>query len=803
MLRNYVALAIRHLRKNKLVSLINLGGLSIALAFGLLAVVFAYNELTYDLFHANVERIYRIRQQVGDQPMSRTAWPLGPAIASEISDVKVVRVFNSSGSVAYGEKSLRFRVSYVDPSFLDVFSFPMAMGDASTALRDVRSIVITEKVAMKLFQGENPVGKVVTLNKTEAFTVTGVLLRLPENSSIIFDCLLPANAADELLNSRVSSTVRFLAPAGGPTDTAGESPKSNLWMVPVATTFVLVPEYLEPRNIEDRLPKVVQRAWGRQATATIKMSLQPLKELRFDKHTRGVEPTGDPVYIYVFLGIALIVMTISSVNYSALAIGRVLSRAKEAGVRRLFGAGKRQFVSQYLVESVLMALMALIVGLGLVSTILPHFNSLVGVRISIYGQLTVTTLLYVFLLTVALGISAGFYPALVSSRLQPVDVLYTRTESVNPGFLMRLLIVIQFTMSMVLMMGTLAMAAQLDFLVSKNPGFRTDGVVVVETGRLWETSPEMVEVYANTIATYPKITGVARGQHPLSNKQSTAGFARAEGAKVNRVENIAVNYGFLNTLGIELLEGRGFSRLYSTDANAVIINQALMKHFGWQNVTGRYIDWNGGKNAPIIGLVRDFHFKSFHRRVAPAVIFLEPEFCDIVYVLATSDQDRHVLDILREEWHKIAPSQPFRARFLEDDLRNQYKKDEKWLNAIQLPAILALGLACLGAFSLTSFSVDRRTREIGIRKVFGATVPRLMAYLSFDFIKFVILAAIIAVPIVYFFLREWLRSFAYRIDLVTPIIAGGLLTFAFVILTVSSKTYKAATLNPAETLSSD
>lgn len=800
MFRNYVVLAIRNFLKDKLVSTINLAGISIALAFGMLAVVFAYNELTSDLFHANVERIYRIRQRTGDQPTSRTVWSLGPAISSEFPDVRVVRVFNTSGSVAYGEKSLKFRVSYVDSSFLDVFSFPMAMGDASTALRDVRSIVITEKVARKLFQGENPIGKFVSLNKTKAFKINGVLSRLPENSSIKFDCLLPADSADEFLNSWVPASVSRLAPEGGPADAPGESPSFNLSMISVATTFVLLPEYLEPRNIEDRLPKVVQRAWGRQATATIKMSLQPLKEMRFDRRTRGVEPTSNPLYIYVFLGIALVVTTISSVNYSALAIGRMLSRAKEAGVRRLFGAGKRQFFSQYLVESVLMALMALVVGLGLMSTILPHFNSLVGVRISVYGQLSVATLLYVLLLTAVLGISAALYPALASSRLQPVDVLYGRTESVNPGFLMRLLLVIQYTMSMVLVMVALAMAAQLDFLVNKNPGFRTDGVVVVEARRLYETSPELVDVYANKLTTYPEIIGVARGQHPLSNKQSPAGFARADGMRVGRVENIAVDHGFLNTLGIEMLEGRSFSRLYSTDSNAVIINQALMKHFGWQNVTGKFIDWNGGKDAPIIGLVRDFHFKSFHRRVAPAVIFLEPEFCDIVYVLATSNEDRDVLDILREEWHKIAPSQPFRARFLEEDLRNQYKKDEKWLNAIQLPAVLALGLACLGAFSMTSFSVARRTKEIGIRKVFGTPVHHLMTRLTFEFFKIVILAATIAAPIAYLVLREWLQNFVYRVDLNVPIIVGAVLTFAFVMLTVSCKTYKTATQNPADTL---
>ena len=579
MFGNYMTLAFRSVLKNKLVSLINLGGLSVALAFGTLAVVFAYNELTYDLFHVNAERIYRIRQRAGDQFMSRTAWPLGPAIAREFPDARFVRVFKSVGSVAYGEKSLRFWVSYVDPSFLDVFSFPMAMGDASTALRDVRSIVITEKVARKLFPGADPLGKVVTINGKEAYTVTGVLSRLPENSSIVFDCLVPAHAADELLNSWVSVSVRT-APAGSSDDPPVQPPDFKLWMIQVATTFVFLPDHLEARKIEDRLPKVVQRAWGRQATATTSMSLQPLKEVRFDTHTRGVEPTSNPVNIYVFLGIALVVITISCVNYSAMAIGHALTRAKEAGVRRLFGAGRRQFVSQYLVESAFMALIALVVGLGLVSAILPQFNSLVGARISMFGQLSVTTLLCVLLVTLAVGTSAGLYPALALSRLQPADVLYARSESVNPGFLMRMLLVVQFAMSMIMMMGALGMAAQINLLVNRNPGFRTDGVIAVNTGGLREISPGLVDVYARQIAAYPNIIGAARGQHPLTNRKSIEGYAEAEGRKVHGVETIAVDYDFLKTLEFPMLEGRDFSRLLSTDRNAVIINQTLMKQLG-------------------------------------------------------------------------------------------------------------------------------------------------------------------------------------------------------------------------------
>ncbi|MDE3258731.1 MAG: ABC transporter permease [Gemmatimonadota bacterium] len=798
MLGNYLTLAFRSILKNKLTSLINLGGLSVALAFGTLAVVFAYNELTYDLFHDNADRIYRIRQRSGDRIMSRTAWPLGPAIANEIPDATVVRVFKASGSVAYGEKSSRFRVSYVDPTFLDVFSFPMARGDASTALHDVRSIVITERVARRLFLGEDPLGKVVTINKKDAYTITGVLSGLPENSSVVFDCLVPAHAADKLLNSWASVRVQIVR-RDSSDKVPGEIPDLS-WMIQVATTFVYLPEHLHPRNVEERLPRVVQRAWGRHATGNVEMTLQPLREVRFDRHTQGAEPASNPVYIYVFLGIALVVITITCVNYSALAIGRALSRAKEAGVRRLFGAGRRQFVSQYLSESVFMALIALVLGLGLVSAILPHFNSLVGARISMMGQLSATTLLCIVLVTLAVGISAGLYPALVLSRLQPADVLYARPESVNPGFLMRLLLVVQFAMSMTLMMVAVVMAAQLNLLATTNPGFRTDGVIAVNTWGLREISPGLVDAYAQKITAYPDITGVAQGQHPLSNKKSIEGFARAEGRTVRGVETIAVDYGFLETLEFKMLEGRDFSRSRSTDQDAVIINQTLMKQFGWQSAAGRDVDWNGNGDVPIIGVVRDFHFKSFHQQVAPAVIFVKPEFCDLTFVVSTSGKNREILDILRKEWQEIAPSQPFRARFLEDDLKNQYKKDEKWLDAIRLPAILALGLACLGAFGLTAFSVARRTKEIGIRKVFGTSISRLMARLSIDFTKILILAAIVAGPIAYIALKEWLESYVYRIDLIAPIIAGAVLTSAFVMLAVSCKTYRAATLNPANTL---
>ena len=774
MFTNYMALAIRSLFKNKLVSLINIGGLSIGLAFGIFAVIFAYNELTYDLFNVNVDRIYRIRVRMGDEFTSRTPWLLGPTIAHEFPDVEVVRVRPGRGSITHREKSFKVAVSYVDPSYFNVFSFPMAIGDASTALRDVRSIVITERVASKLFPRANPVGRMVTLYEKEEYIVTGVLSTFPENSSIVFDCLVAADSATESFDS---------------------------WNFNIATTFVLVPKYLKPLDIEDRLPKVVHKGWGYQSTASMSLLMQPFKEVHFDQRTVGFERTSNPAYMGVFFGIALIVITISSVNYSALAIGRAISRKKEAGVRKLFGCHRRQLVCLYLVESVLLALLALIVGLALTGATLPTFSSLVVTKITLLGHLSVTTFLCLLLLTLAIGLMAGLYPALVFSRQQPVELLNARPENVmNSGFLLRLLLVIQFAMSMALVMGAFAMAAQLNLLVNRNPGFRSDGIVVIQSGGLRQISPGLVDAFESSILSLPNVISVGRSQHRLDNRSSFSGYATAEGKTIEDVEVIDVGYGFLKTLDIKLLEGRDFSRDISTDRRAVIINQALMKELGWRSANNKVVDWNGNGDAPIIGVVKDFSFKSFHHMVSPAIFCLRPEWGSRSFVRMASMEDRHTLETIRREWHKIAPWQSFRATFLKDELKNQYRKDEKWLNAIKLPAILTFGLACLGAFGLTSFSLAQRTKEIAIRKVYGTPIYRLMAHQSIDFVKIVILAAIFAGPITYLVLREWLQNFVYRIDLTTPIIMGAALTFAIVMVIVSCKTYKAASHNPANTL---
>ena len=774
MIRNFAIMAFRCFLRNKLIFVVNLGGFSIALAFGVLAIVYVHNDWTYDRFHVNAPYIYRVCLEREDRFNAVTPWPLGPALTSRFPDLKIVRVHRSGGFIGDGEKSFRVKVSLVDPLFLKVFSFPLATGDASTALRDLRSIVITEKVARKLFPDTDPVGKVVMLNRgsEEAYTVSGVLSSIPENSSIMFDCLLP------------------LDPAGGG--------MLNSWsVISGTTTYVLLPEFVDRSDLQYGLDEIVKRGWGKETKASL--FLQPLKEIHFDRRIRGVETVGSPGYGYVMLGIAFIVIAIASVNFVALTIGRMSMRTKEVGVRRLLGAKKRQLIAQYLGESILLALIALTLSVVLVDAMLPRFNSLVGTQISLYGQASVTKISYVVTLAVATGVVAGLFPAVVFSRLQPAEVLCGRSIALTPGLLMRFLLVVQSAMAMVLVMGTLAMAIQYTRLIRMNPGFEINGVIVVETGDLVFFSPGVVDVYMKRIAAYPNVLGVARSQHPLNSRYFSRGFVEAEGITIRDVETIAVDHDFLKTLGFTLLEGRNFAREMSSDRRAVIVNEAFKKQFGWHRVSNNVIDLNGNGDHEVIGVVQDFHFRSYHHKVGPAVFFLSPEYCRRVFVRIASEE-RNALDILRKEWEDIAPSKPFRAAFLQDELKHQYKKDRQWLNAVQFSAILALSLSCLGAFALTSLAVAHRAKEIGIRKVFGSTTPRLMALLCSDFLKLTGLATLFASPVAYYTLREWLQSFSYRIDLIVPIIAGGGLTFVIVLLVVSYRTYRGATLNPVATL---
>lgn len=774
MVRSYFILAIRNLFRHKMISVINVVGISIAIAFVILAFLFIQHEWTYDRFHANAHRIYRLGIQNRYAMSCNTPGPLGPAFAHVFPDAKVVRIYHSGGTLHYGAQPFHFiTLKYVDSSFFDIFTIPLSKGDAETALRDLRSIVLTEEMAQKLGLGDQPIGKSVILYD-EDYIVSGITSNIPKNSSIVFDGLLPF-------------------------DSAG-NPGLNSWYARDNTsTYMLLPEQADLQQIEMSMQDIIRGRWEEDT----KLFFQPLGDIHFNQHIKGPEPTSSPIYSYVLLGIALIVVIIASVNFIALAIGRSSIRAKEVGIRKLVGAGRWHVIFQLMGESIVLSLLALCIGIGLAELLLPSFNAFTGMKLSLLEHWNISRLLVIVMLTLGVGVLAGLYPALILSRFQPVEILTVRTKHLSPGVLIRVMGVFQFAMSMALIMGAIAMVTQINFLKNKNLGFDPKNLVVIQgygPGGVFDS--KKLDIYKDRISSYPTVIGAAKTGNELSNKASVKGDVMAEGKIVSGVGIISVGYDYLKLTGFKLLEGRDFSKALETDIyESIIVNETFIKMFGWQKGVGKtMLTTVTFGETKIIGVVEDFHFRSLHAEVAPAVIKLAPDTCIRLLVRIAPNNVASTVDILKKEWEKVSPDIPFRFAFLEDNLASQYEKDQRWFHIIIFSAALAVCLACLGAFGLTTLSVARKTHEIGIRKIMGASVPHLMSLLSRDFIILVLIANAIAAPVAYYFTSEWLRAFAYQIGLTLPLLAGGILTLAVVLITVSIQTYRAATADSIQTL---
>ncbi len=772
MVRSYLILAIRNLFRHKMISVINVVGISIAVSFVILAFLFIQHEWTYDRFHANAHRIYRLGLQNRYEMSGNTPGALGSAFAQAFPNAKVARIYHSGGTMRYETHSFRVKLKYVDPSFLDMFTFSLSRGNTETALRDLRSIVLTGETAQKLGLGTQPIGKSVTLYE-EDYIVSGITPNISNNTSIVFDGLLPFDAAG--------------------------NPNLNSWRIRDNTsTYVLLPEYVEVQQVETSMQDIIKGRWE-----DTKLFLQPLGDIHFNQHIKGPEPTSSPIYSYVLLGIALIVVIIASVNFIALAIGRSSIRAKEVGIRKLVGAGRWHVIFQHLGESIIFALLALCIGIGLAELLLPSFNAFIGMRLSLLAHWNISRLLAIIMFTLAVGMLAGLYPALILSRFQPVEILTVHTKHLSPSVLIRFMGVFQFAMSMALIMGAIAMVTQIDFLKNKNLGFDPKNLVVIQGyGPGGAFDSKKLDVYKDRISSYPTVIGAAKTGNELSNKASVKGEAMAEGKIVSGVGIISVGYDYLKLTGFKLLEGRDFSKALETDIyESIIVNETFIKMFGWQKGVGKtmFTTVTFGETK-IIGVLEDFHFRSLHSEVAPAALVLRPHGCDRILVRIAPDNVASTVNILKKEWEKVSPDIPFRSAFLEDNLARQYEKDQRWFHIIIFSAALAVCLSCLGAFGLTTLSVARKTHEIGIRKVMGASVPHLMSLLSRDFIILVLVANAIAAPVAYYFASEWLRAFAYQIGLTMPLLAGGILTLAVVLITVSIQTYRAATADPVQIL---
>ena len=789
MFQNYLKIAYRNLVRHKIYSFINISGLAIGIAFCVLAFLFVRNEWTYDAFHENADRIYRVyRDGYPTGPSVAVPDVVGPMLSEAFPDARFVRINQHRGLVQHGDQEIRELFHCADPAILEVFSFPLVKGDPATALKDPHHVVITETMAQKYFPEEDPIGKTLSIQVNQSpfrpdpgpqdLTVAGVIGPIPQNSSIRFEFLYPLEATDLVWGG-----------LGG-----------------FVFIYMLLPDYLSPSEIERQFADLV-KAWPENQYVR-QLKLQPLREVHLGSERYGLRSGSNPVYSYILAGIAMLVLAVACVNYTTLAVGRSFSRAREVGIRKVVGGLRTELARQFLSESVLLTVISLALGLALAEMLMPGFNSLTGKDFSLSGEVDVTTLSFLLGLTLLVGIVAGSYPAFVMSRILPVEALKGRSGVGRMNLISRALVVFQVAIATFLVAGTLMMTRQLDYLRTKPLGIEVEEVVVVNLWNLIQGRQEgadLAKTYQEAVLAHHAVLNATRTLHTLRNGTRMPAEVSREGAILNNIELFVCDLHFLETLGIPLISGRRFER-DSDIKTSVIVNEALVKKWGWQAPLGKTLRVGKGQYAQdltVIGVVRDFHFRSLHHPVEPAVLQLFPEpFPGGHLMIRIRPEDvPGTLRFLKEKWQEMLPDKPFRLSFLDEEVDRQYREEERWFRIVRYATLFAVFIACLGAFGLTALAVARRTKEVGIRKALGASVSSIVSLFVREFVLLVAVATVIAWPVAYYAVDRWLQDFAYRIELgISTFALSGVLMLAVVLATVSLQTVKAARANPVDAL---
>jgi putative ABC transport system permease protein len=787
MLKHHLTVAIRSLIRHKGSALINLIGLTIGMAGCFLILLYVQDELSFDRRHENGHRIYRlVLERRAPERISldvSTPPPLAPALLNDfpqiIHAVRFLNLDNPTPLVANGEK--RFyekRFFFADPSVFEVFTLPLVQGDSKTALQKPNAVVITAETAQRYFGKEDPMGKSLTINNYLDLEIAGVVQNPPPNSTIQFDFL-----------ASFSTLYGWL----------GKGFVDN-WQNNSGHTYLLLSENFPPEELENQLPGFIKRYLS--ATSPLKqIHLQPLHRIHLHSYQDyRLASGGDIRSVYLLSAVAFFVLLIACINFINLTTARSLHRSREVGIRKVMGATKRQLVQQFLGEALLLTALVLLIAVVMVELALPHFHALIGRALSVDNNQS----LWLGLLGIGLfaGLLSGSFPAFILSSFQPVHALKGRLKTDSTGAIFRKALVVgQFTLTITLMIGTMVVYNQLSFMQNKRLGFDKDQVIVAPIrDQNLRQNPEPLK---SRLRQLPGILNVGAAAlfpgGPVGRTRFRAEAMADEGA----ISMLWVDHDFIRTLGMEVVEGRDFSKDYETDATgAVILNEEAVRQLGWRpaEAIGKSFELVGSKKAKIIGVLRDFHFASLHRQIEPVVLHIWPW---LNYVLIRVDATRlpGILSDLENIWQEFDPSHPFAFTFLDESIDRFYQSEKRLGQVSGYFSLLAIVIACLGLFALAAFTAEQRTKEIGIRKVLGATASGVVVLLSKDFARLVLVANLIAFPVAWYAMNRWLESFAYRIHIgwETFIFAGGL-ALIIALLTVSTQAVKAALTNPVEAL---
>lgn len=802
MIKNYCKIAWRNLVKNKTFAFINIVGLSVGLTCFMLIAAFVYDELSYDRYSAQASQLYRVGIHLDanggttDFPMVDAA--VGNGIKETFPEVLASTRYQGGPAlfVKYNDKQFKEeKTVYLDSNFLNTFSIPLIEGDQHTALNEPMTVVISNTTAHKYFGTETALGKTLTVGN-EGYKVTGVYDKVPDNSHFHFDMAMSSASIRRNYAETWSNVTHFTYLVLQPgTDAAKLEAK-----LPQVVSKYVVPEIQQDMG--------VSLAEAQKSISTFRFYLQPITDIHLRSHTKyELEAGGDSNYLYIFGALAIFILLLACVNFVNLSTAAASKRAREVGIRKVMGSLRGQLVIQFLAESLLLSFIATIIALGIVYALLPAYNNLAGKQISFGFFLTPQALLAAAGVCMLVGILAGIYPSFFISAFKPIRVLKGALTGQRRSILRSSLVVFQFTVSTALIIATIVVYRQLDYMQNKKLGYNKEQVLIIQdTYSLGNNQRAFKQQLLQD--TRVQSASLSSSVPAINRMDGTQIYAKSlnPGDARNEIQTgiYRVDYDYLPTLGMQLAGGRNFSKDFPSDSAAVLVNETAVKELGITgNPIGRTIVRSGRREFTIVGVVKDFHFASARQKIAPLLMLLSNNGGTVIAKIKTPDIKGFLADV-KQQWASFGAEAPFNYTFLDDRFTALYAAEEKTGKLFTLFAILSILIASLGLFGLVAFTTEQRTREIGIRKVLGASVQQVLLLVSKDFLYLVLIAFVIAIPTTWWTMTKWLDDFAYRTTISWWIFgAAGIMALLVAILTVSAQAVKAALSNPVKSLRSE
>lgn len=813
MFRNYLKITLRNLWNNKSYSFINIVGLAFGLASCIIILLYVNNELSYDKHHEKADRIARVASFIDFSgsylELATTSAPMGPTLRSDYTEVEDMVRFRPRGEFLVRSGDVNIKESdiiYSDPSVFNVFTIPVIHGNAETALLEPYTLALSKSKALKYFGKENVVGESLLLDDDHTFKITAVYEDMPETSHFNFEFLLSM-------------------------ETNADEANNGVWISNNFRTYLLLKEGTDLKAFEENFksikktyiePQLIQFTGNsledfQEAGNSLEYELQPLTDIHLHSDlVAEFEPNGNIKYVFLFSGLAGFILILACINFMNLSTARSVKRAKEVGIRKTLGSLRKQLITQFFTESIFLCLFSFLIALLIVELTLPFFSNLSGTNLVSNYFSNTNLILSIAGIVLVTGLLSGSYPAVMLSGFQPIKVLKGVLDKGTSRF-RSLLVVFQFSVSLVVIIGLLVINKQLNFIQNQSLGFQKEQTVIIHDAYTLDTNLNVYkeellkepEFKNATISSYLPVSGFSMNDQTFWPKGDDPVQGNTSSSQVWRVDT-----DYIPTLGMEIIEGRNFSEDRGTDENTVILNEALANRFGFEEPLGEVIttftqrpdgsfDTENLLEFKVIGIVKNFHFKSLRENIAPLGLFKGTSRGNVIFKIDSQDAGT-ALAKLENSWKEMAPGQPFNYSFLDERFDRMYRTENRVSNLVFAFSVLIIIIACLGLFGLSAYSAEQRTKEIGIRKVLGASVSGLVSLVSKDFLKLILISFLIAAPVGYFIMQQWLKEFTYKTNIGFDVfLISGIGIILIAAITVSWQSIKAALTNPVKSLKSE